>query len=71
MGFEIHLQDLLLQDTAVKQMANHQFQQTGFSAAADAGNHFYRFCILKSDELFEINIPVFELIRYCHTNPSF
>ena len=53
-GFKIHFDDLLREHAGIAQMLCHQLQQTGFSAAADAGNDLDRLRVLKADQLIQI-----------------
>jgi hypothetical protein len=41
---------------------DHQLQQAGFAAAADAGNNLYRFRVLETNQLFQVPIPVLEFM---------
>ena len=66
MGFKVHLDDLVIRDAGFLQVSDHQLQQTGLAAAADAGDDLDGFRIPESDDLFQIQISLLQFMGIDH-----
>ena len=66
MRLEIHFNDLIFRNSSVLQMLNHQPQQAGLAAAANAGYYFNRLRITECDEFIQIMVSAFEIMGINH-----